>query len=104
MTPSATQSTKAMPVCVHCGAPTRALYVSYGPRHIVCTRCKACGAFADPYVEHEAFIVGIDLVCGSQCLMFDSRLSDQLNHQTDSRQTTCVPPSLIQYECGTFAA
>ncbi|PWN33228.1 Arv1-domain-containing protein [Meira miltonrushii] len=51
-----------MPICVHCSTPTQALYVSYGPQHLICTKCKACGAFADPYVEHEAIIVVIDLI------------------------------------------
>lgn len=51
-----------MPICVHCSTPTQALYVSYGPQHLVCTKCKACGAFADPYVEHEAILVVIDLI------------------------------------------
>jgi len=51
-----------MPICVHCSTPTQALYVSYGPQHLICTKCKACGAFADPYVEHEAIIVIIDLI------------------------------------------
>lgn len=51
-----------MPICVHCSTPTQALYVSYGPQHLICTKCKECGAFADPYVEHEAIIVIIDLI------------------------------------------
>lgn len=51
-----------MPICVHCSTPTESLFISYGPQHLVCTRCKACGAFADPYVEHEAIIVVIDLI------------------------------------------
>lgn len=51
-----------MPVCVHCSAPTDALFVSYGPTHLVCTRCERCEAFADPYVEYEPIIVVIDLI------------------------------------------
>jgi hypothetical protein len=51
-----------MVVCVHCSTPTKELLLSYGPDHVVCTRCQVCGRFADPYVEQEAVIVAIDLI------------------------------------------
>ncbi|PWN92024.1 Arv1-domain-containing protein [Acaromyces ingoldii] len=51
-----------MAVCVHCSAHTSSLFVSYGPTHLLCTRCSTCGQYADPYVEHEAVIVAIDLI------------------------------------------
>jgi hypothetical protein len=55
----------SMVVCVHCSTPTKELLLSYGPDHVVCTRCPVCGQFADPYVEQEAVIVAIDLVSGT---------------------------------------
>lgn len=60
---------KQMAICVHCSAHTASLFVSYGPTNLLCTRCKACGQYADPYVEHEAVIVAIDLVRCLACRM-----------------------------------
>ncbi len=51
-----------MPLCVHCGSLATSLFAVYGPSNIVCTPCVECQRFADPYLEHDAILLFLDLV------------------------------------------
>ncbi|EKM57803.1 uncharacterized protein PHACADRAFT_158843 [Phanerochaete carnosa HHB-10118-sp] len=52
-----------MPICTNCSHPTPYLYTVYDSEdNLRLEQCSSCHAFADPYVEHDALTLGIDLM------------------------------------------
>jgi hypothetical protein len=88
-----------MAVCVHCSTPTKELFISYGPDHLISTRCVVCNLFADPYVEQEGIIVAIDLVSVMQghttSIGKDLQLKNFYSFE-DTCQTKSIQASTIQ--------
>ncbi|KAK7032749.1 Arv1-like family-domain-containing protein [Favolaschia claudopus] len=52
-----------MPICTTCTAAVDYLYTVYESQHnLRLEQCNKCGAFADPYVEHDSLTLMIDLI------------------------------------------
>ncbi|KAF8207012.1 Arv1-like family-domain-containing protein [Mycena galopus ATCC 62051] len=52
-----------MPICISCTTTVDFLYTVYESSHnLRLEQCKNCGAFADPYVEHDSLTLLIDLI------------------------------------------
>ncbi|KAI0833409.1 Arv1-domain-containing protein [Trametes gibbosa] len=52
-----------MPICTSCAQPTPYLYTVYDSAYnFRLEQCTACHAFADPYVEHDALTLLLDLI------------------------------------------
>ncbi|KAG9000200.1 hypothetical protein FRB90_011872 [Tulasnella sp. 427] len=52
-----------MPICTSCTTPVPYLYTLYETAYnLRLERCPKCHAFADPYVEHDPFILVLDLI------------------------------------------
>ncbi|KAH9838438.1 Arv1-domain-containing protein [Rhodofomes roseus] len=52
-----------MPICTSCTHPTPYLYTVYESAYnLRLEQCTACHAFADPYVEHDALTLLLDLI------------------------------------------
>ncbi|KAH9850298.1 Arv1-domain-containing protein [Lenzites betulinus] len=52
-----------MPICTSCAQPTAYLYTVYDSAYnFRLEQCTACHAFADPYVEHDALTLLLDLI------------------------------------------
>ncbi|KAJ7215693.1 Arv1-like family-domain-containing protein [Mycena haematopus] len=52
-----------MPICITCTTAVDFLYTVYESSYnLRLEQCKNCGAFADPYVEHDSLTLLIDLI------------------------------------------
>lgn len=52
-----------MPICTSCTTPVSYLYTLYESAYnLRLEQCPKCHAFADPYVEHDPFILVLDLI------------------------------------------
>lgn len=55
---------RKMLVCIECGQGVSSVFKEFPPGsgHIRLSCCGKCGAVADPYVEHDALLISIDLL------------------------------------------
>ncbi len=65
-----------MGVCVTCGAAVASLYKSYGPGNVSLSKCGACGAVADPYVEQDWVLQALDLALLKRAVLVHMLLND----------------------------
>ncbi|KZS91732.1 Arv1-domain-containing protein [Sistotremastrum niveocremeum HHB9708] len=86
-----------MPICITCTKPLPYLYTLYNTAHnLRLESCENCGNFADPYIEHDAFVIVLDLILLKRGvyrhLLFNRgsvpRRGDKRDHDHDSVESS----------------